>query len=163
MSKVKDFLLKREKDLSEVCDQLESQINFCTLHKHYDMRRALTQAQRFTLDQIEIIQATYKEVEEIEDAHNSESDEWWDEYDPDLDESEENMKKITVTNSEFIERLMNFSNNGELMQLFIITAIEQYAKLALEERLPDGGFIHPDAWQRCAKEVLEELDARCGK
>ena len=63
MSKVKDFLLKRERDLSEVYDQLESQISFCTLHKHYDLRRALTHAQRFTLEQIEIIQTTYKEVE----------------------------------------------------------------------------------------------------
>jgi hypothetical protein len=64
------------------------------------------------------------------------------------------------TNVEFVVELMEFSEQGALMQMFVMTALEKYAQAALQERLPEDFFIHPDAWQRCATEVLEKVEKR---
>lgn len=66
------------------------------------------------------------------------------------------------TNTEFIVELMEFSGHGAMMQVFVMTAIERYAQMALKERLPDGGMINPDIWQGVAREALDKLTAHFG-
>lgn len=72
------------------------------------------------------------------------------------------MSKITrvKSNTDFIADLMNFSNQGALIQPFVIEGIYQYAKQVLAKPLPDNGFISPAAWTACAQEVLEKLEQR---
>jgi len=64
------------------------------------------------------------------------------------------------TNTEFVEHLMEFSRNGALMQLFILTAIEKYAQqvAASDLKAMEGGMISPQAWKACGVEAITELD-----
>jgi len=65
------------------------------------------------------------------------------------------------TNTEFVNKLMEYSNNGALMQVFVITAIEKYAEMVKAEGEPKGPvshFIDPQAWLRCAEEALAKLE-----
>jgi len=66
------------------------------------------------------------------------------------------------TNIEFVTRLMDFSQQGALMQMFIITAIEKYGAIieAADESEWNTDFINFGAWQRCAIEARENLEAR---
>lgn len=64
------------------------------------------------------------------------------------------------TNTQFIKHLMDFSNNGALMQAFVLTAIEKYSD-AVAKADPDelnNGFISGNAWIACAKEARTALD-----
>jgi hypothetical protein len=72
------------------------------------------------------------------------------------------MTKIirTKSNTEFISDLMNFSEQGALIQPFVIEGIYQYAKQVLANPLSDNGFISPAAWTACAQEVLDKLEQR---
>lgn len=70
------------------------------------------------------------------------------------------MSKKQPTNIDFVTDLMSFSNYGALAQVFVIEAIAEYADLCAAERLPDGSFISPDAWQGVAKEIQQKLNDR---
>lgn len=63
------------------------------------------------------------------------------------------------TNVEFVADLMQFGRRGALIQCFVITALQRYAENALVVRLADDSPINADAWQDCAREVLEKLEA----
>jgi hypothetical protein len=63
-------------------------------------------------------------------------------------------------NVQIINSLMQ---GNPLMQAFIITAIESYAKAVIASPIPDTGFINGEAWTDCAKEVKETLDTAYGK
>lgn len=80
-----------------------------------------------------------------------------------VDHDEENDQK-RETNTEFIERLMNFSPFGALMQIFIIEGLGTYAQHMAQDknRLAENGMIHPDAWQDCARYLVEEINAKYG-
>ena len=70
-------------------------------------------------------------------------------------------------NTDFIVRMMDRSNCGPMMQLFIMQAVAFYTKETTERFLNDpnymdshSGFIHPQAWHECAKELHKELVKR---
>lgn len=66
------------------------------------------------------------------------------------------------TNIQFVTRIMDFSDNGALMQCFVIEAIASYSRNMKDADLSSmkGGFICPDAWRRCSIEILNELENR---
>ena len=66
------------------------------------------------------------------------------------------------TNTEFVTELMEFSQTGPLMQVFVMTAIQRYAEAAINKKLPNDGLIPPKAWDACAQEVLEKLNEQYG-
>ena len=69
------------------------------------------------------------------------------------------------TNVEFVERIMEFSRAGALIQPFVLTALEKYAQqvkqMPQEQRdQMDRGMIAFAAWERCADEVLQAIGDR---
>jgi hypothetical protein len=75
------------------------------------------------------------------------------------------VKKVKhVTNVELINKLMTHSQQGVLMQAFIIEAIAKYAELTKEavgkpEWAPNS-FISAGAWGACAEEALDAITNR---
>lgn len=72
-------------------------------------------------------------------------------------------EKKRQTNVEFVTDLMEFSQSGPLVQVFVIQAIEYYASQILKMEKDDwkaGDFISFEAWQRCAKELKNKLEER---
>ena len=70
------------------------------------------------------------------------------------------MKK-PQTNTQFINHLMNYSQQGALIQAFVLTALEKYAE-SIKTLPPEGWtteMISFDGWQRCAEETLTKLEA----
>jgi len=72
------------------------------------------------------------------------------------------------TNTEFVRRLMEFSSNGAMMQMMVITALEKYADQVLENRdeikqQMKNSMIHPEAWIHTAEELKRALDNKYGK
>jgi hypothetical protein len=68
------------------------------------------------------------------------------------------------TNTEFVERIMEFSPTGAVSQMFIMDAIVAKAKYwaddASYESWPSDHFITKEAWQATAKFMLTELTTR---
>lgn len=67
------------------------------------------------------------------------------------------------TNAEFVDRLMNMSKAGPLMQIFVIQALDQYSKVvaaADPDQLLSSPLVSPAAWHRCAVELQAELKKR---
>jgi hypothetical protein len=72
------------------------------------------------------------------------------------------MRKNT-TNIEFVTELMDFSTQGALMQMYVLTALEYYSgeiKDCTEEQW-NTNMISLPAWKRCADEFLAEYKKRC--
>ena len=64
-------------------------------------------------------------------------------------------------NISFVKQLMTVSSTGVLVHVFVLTALDYYSKLILNKKDLEkemGNFVNPEAWQRCAREVLEKLD-----
>ena len=67
------------------------------------------------------------------------------------------------TNVQRIKHIMEFSEHGALMQLFIIDALIKYSaevvknEKLLKESMKDS-FVTPEAWVGCAKELNEYLN-----
>lgn len=72
------------------------------------------------------------------------------------------------TNESFVKSVMTFSRQGALIQMFVIAALEHYAKTVVaahtQGELKGGtfGFINPDAWADCGRELLEKLEENYG-
>lgn len=62
-----------------------------------------------------------------------------------------------VTNTKFIN---NMIDAHPLAQIFIIEAINRYAELCSENRLPEDHIISADAWQQCALNLKTIIDNR---
>ena len=68
------------------------------------------------------------------------------------------------TNEQLVKSIMTFSRRGALIQAFVMAALENYAKMTVEAhkqgKLQGGvfGFINPDAWADCGREILEKLE-----
>ncbi len=71
------------------------------------------------------------------------------------------MKK-RETNIEFITRLMDFSNQGALMQMFILQAVIYYSQKVEETDVSvfENTLVNGEAWKRCATECLREIEER---
>jgi hypothetical protein len=66
------------------------------------------------------------------------------------------------TNTQLLSKLMSHSQQGALMQAFIIEAIRHYA-LQTKVAPPwstDNTFISEAAWRACADEALEAINKR---
>jgi hypothetical protein len=72
------------------------------------------------------------------------------------------------TNESFVKSVMTYSRQGALIQMFVIAALEHYAKTVVEAHKEGGlkggtfNLINPDAWADCGKELLEKLEQHYG-
>ena len=72
------------------------------------------------------------------------------------------MKSKHITNVELINKLMTHSQQGVLMQAFLIEAIHAYAKQTkvAPPWSTDNTFISEAAWRACADEALDAINNR---
>lgn len=69
------------------------------------------------------------------------------------------------TNTQLVCELMDHSEGGAMMQLFVLTAIERYAgevtskAKRVRESFRDS-IIAPEAWIRCAEEAQKKITSR---
>ena len=75
------------------------------------------------------------------------------------------MKVKHKTNIQLVTDLMTHSQQGVLMQAFIIEAIAEYAEQVKASPLPDvmrtpNAFISAHAWGACADEALDAITNR---
>ena len=72
------------------------------------------------------------------------------------------MKKVKhITNVELINKLMTHSQQGVLMQAFIIEAIAKYAEhTKVAPAWSVDTFISEAAWRACADEAMEAINNR---
>lgn len=66
------------------------------------------------------------------------------------------------TNVEFIVELMEFSNNGALIQAYVLEALRIYSESVVQnqDQIPEEGFISRKLWVSCAEEILAKLKER---
>lgn len=70
------------------------------------------------------------------------------------------------TNVEFIIDLMEISNNGPMIQVYVLEALRLYSDSVVQnqnqnqDQIPEDGFISRRLWVSCAEEVLKKLEAR---
>lgn len=66
------------------------------------------------------------------------------------------------TNVEFITDLMEISNNGPMIQVYVLEALRLYSDSVVQnqDQIPEDGFISRRIWVSCAEEVLKKLEAR---
>ena len=68
-----------------------------------------------------------------------------------------------LSNADFMLWLMEFSPTGALAQIFIMTAVNAYAKASLDhDTSPKGGLVNAAAWRRTAKSISDLFDERHG-
>lgn len=67
-----------------------------------------------------------------------------------------------TTNVEFIVELMEFSNNGALIQAYVLEALRIYSESVVQnqDQIPEEGFISRKLWVSCAEEILAKLKER---
>lgn len=72
-----------------------------------------------------------------------------------------------LTNTAFVTRLMDYSRNGAMAQLFILDAIQKHADRVaaipldeLRRSFGDNAFISPEAWHSTAAEIAAAFAAR---
>jgi len=71
------------------------------------------------------------------------------------------MKSKHITNVELINKLMTHSQQGVLMQAFIIEAVSNYAnQTKVSPAWSEQSFISEAAWRACADEALEAINNR---
>jgi|GEM_PF-1804816 len=69
--------------------------------------------------------------------------------------------KQPETNTEFVTRVMDFCPTGALSQMFIIEAIDRYAKAVAAAPVSDtNGLIDMGAWKRTAEFLVAEMDKK---
>lgn len=70
-----------------------------------------------------------------------------------------------MTNTEFVEDIMEYSRFGPLAQLFVLEAISKYAKACANAKPEDmdNGLISGEMWQAVAKDIHEKCEARYNK
>lgn len=70
----------------------------------------------------------------------------------------------TLTNTEFVADLMEFSRHGALAQIFVIDAIQKHAgQVAAADRSSiDHALIHGEGWVGVAREIKAKIDAKYG-
>ncbi len=70
------------------------------------------------------------------------------------------MSKRRETNEEFVVRLMNFGPFGAMQQIFILTAIENYAKAVVAAPPMEHGLIDGMTWKKCGEWLLKQQEER---
>ena len=63
------------------------------------------------------------------------------------------------TNIDLVTDIMTYSDHGALIQIFVISALGEYAKAEIADPPDDNCFISQETWLGCAKEVKAKLDA----
>ena len=75
------------------------------------------------------------------------------------------MKRLS--NTEFIEHVMEFSKHGALMQAFILQGLEKYSAAVVTDKEQlcinlENGYISGPAWVSCAEELHGLMAERLG-
>jgi hypothetical protein len=71
-----------------------------------------------------------------------------------------NKSEKFISNSEFVDDIMNFSRHGVLSQVFVIEAIRYYCEHITKHDKPadePNSMISPIAWYNLAHEIQEKL------
>lgn len=58
---------------------------------------------------------------------------------------------------EILAKRLRCSKYGPIKNLFVITALERFAKEVIAADLPKNFMIHPDTWKGVAKEIVDDL------
>ena len=63
------------------------------------------------------------------------------------------------TNIQLVRHIMEYSQAGALKQAFVIEALYQYSHQIIEDTTlwPQNSVVSQEAWQLCAREVLDQL------
>jgi len=61
------------------------------------------------------------------------------------------------TNAAFVKRIMS---QDSLMQMFVISALDVYARQILAAEPIEHGLLDGKAWKICAQSMIDELKAR---
>ena len=66
------------------------------------------------------------------------------------------------TNIQLVRHIMEYSQTGALKQAFVIEALYQYSQQILKDKeaWPQNSFVSQEAWQTCAKEVIDSITER---
>jgi hypothetical protein len=66
------------------------------------------------------------------------------------------------TNVEMITDMMEFSNNGSLMQAYIIEAIYNYSLQVIKAgpEVFNNGLLNGKSWVACAEEAVNKINSR---
>ena len=69
------------------------------------------------------------------------------------------------TNTEFMDRIMNFCPHGALVQVFVIEALRQYSAAVAdpEAYVPDTDVLSGQAWKNTAQWVHAQLEQHLGQ
>ena len=70
-----------------------------------------------------------------------------------------------MSNVEFVESIMTYSNFGSLTQVFIIEAIRNYSDSVIADTSvwPDASLISQASWKGIAEEIRLKTNSRYGK
>jgi hypothetical protein len=66
------------------------------------------------------------------------------------------------TNVELVTEIMEFSEQGPLMQAFVIEALHKYSEMCVKagpEKF-ESPFLNGESWVACARELKSKLDSR---
>lgn len=69
-----------------------------------------------------------------------------------------------MTNTEFLNWMMEYSKSGGMMQVFVVQAIEYYSKLIVDSDLnwPKDHIISEEYWKRTAREAQYLMQLKYG-
>lgn len=66
-------------------------------------------------------------------------------------------KRKEKSGMEVLGKRLQVSGYGPIKNMFVISALEKFAKEVLVADLPKNFMIHPDAWRGVAREVIADL------
>lgn len=70
------------------------------------------------------------------------------------------------TNTDFVNYIMNYSQQGAMSQMFVIEAIRFYSKLIVDNGEPQDNvlsLLSPVAWYKTAKEINSYWEQKYGQ
>jgi hypothetical protein len=70
---------------------------------------------------------------------------------------------LPQSNTEFVVDVMNYSNSGAMIQMFVIEALRYYSEQVAKGVAPENdpnAFINPRSWWHCAKELQKKIRAK---
>lgn len=70
-----------------------------------------------------------------------------------------------MTNIQFMESLMTYSNYGALVQVFVIEAIRNYSESVIADTSvwPDNALVAQATWKGIAQEIMVKSNSKYGK
>ena len=67
-----------------------------------------------------------------------------------------------LTNSQFVQELMDCPRSGPLLQVMVLQALDQFSTGVLQAKAGSMGnqMVSEEAWRECAQEIQDKLTQR---